>query len=395
MAYVQMRTGRDGISTWRVGWREAGKQVWSPPIGTGEGAAEMKALVERLGGDAALRILEQRTGRDVDRTLLLRDWFDQHLEHVESYAAQGTAYGYRGEAARTWLPRLGAMPLDAITAEDVAGWVAWQRAQETVRSARAREKARAAGLPEPACVLVAQKTIRNAHGLLSSVLQAAVERGHIAANPARGTKLPADAAEHEMEVLTRDEWARLHNAIPAHWRPLTGFLLVVGCRIGEATAVQVGDLDLEAGTVRLRRAWKKGDRDSRYLGATKTRRGLRTVVMGPGLAAALRPLVEGKPADALVFTAPRGGRVLAQHYRNRVWVRALADAGITKRVTPHGLRHTSASWLLMEGVAPQVVQHRLGHESLATTSKVYAHLLTDAQLAAADVMRGALPRIEG
>jgi len=39
-----------------------------------------------------------------------------------------------------------------------------------------------------------------------------------------------------------------------------------------------------------------------------------------------------------------------------------------------------------------VVQHRLGHESLSTTSRVYAHLLTDAQLAAVEVMDQATRR---
>ena len=40
----------------------------------------------------------------------------------------------------------------------------------------------------------------------------------------------------------------------------------------------------------------------------------------------------------------------------------------------------------MDGVLAQVVQHRLGHESLQTTSRVYAHLLLDAQRAAVDAI---------
>ncbi|WP_419404242.1 tyrosine-type recombinase/integrase, partial [Micrococcus sp. F3Y] len=69
-------------------------------------------------------------------------------------------------------------------------------------------------------------------------------------------------------------------------------------------------------------------------------------------------------------------------------VRAVDDAaaGIAKHLTPHSLRHTFASWALMDGVPAQVVQHRLGHESLQTTSRVYAHLLLDAQRAAVDAI---------
>jgi integrase len=249
---------------------------------------------------------------------------------------------------------------------------------------------------------VKQKTIRNAHGLLSSVLQAAVdaEPQLITRNPAKGVRLPEDEQHAEMEILDQDEWARLYDAIPERWRPLTGFLVVIGCRIGEATAVMVKDVDVSAGTVRLRRAWKKDAHDSRYLGSTKTKRGVRTVRMGPWLTETLKPLVTGRAADELVFTASGGGRVYAQHFRNRVWVPALERSGITKHITPHGLRHTSASWLLASGVSPIVVQHRLGHENLSTTSRTYAHLLTDAQAGAVDVMdravgEGAQGMIEG
>ncbi|MCV7588810.1 tyrosine-type recombinase/integrase [Micrococcus luteus] len=74
------------------------------------------------------------------------------------------------------------------------------------------------------------------------------------------------------------------------------------------------------------------------------------------------------------------------NFVERHWKPALAAAGITKDLSPHSARHTFASWALMEGVAPQIVQHRLGHESLETTSRRYAHLLLDAQRAAVDAI---------
>jgi integrase len=375
MASIARRRRTDGTEAWRVGYRQGGRLCWTPTIGTAEGAVEMKGLIERLGPDAALAILRQRSGRDVETSApLLRDWLERHLRLLEADATPGTIHEYRGMAARTWLPRLGPLPLDAITREVVTEWVAWQRKQVTRRGTR-----------------YSPKSIRNAHGLLSAALASAVDEGLIPKNPARGVGLPSDDAEHEMEVLTPAEWEALLDAMDPHYRPLTWFLLVVGCRIGEATAVQVRDLDHVRSTVRIRRAWKKGANDSRYLGSTKTRRGVRTVVLPRALADELAALVRGKPAGALVFTGPRGARVQAQHFRNRQWAKALERAGITKHITPHGLRHTSASWLLAEGVSPIVVQHRLGHESLSTTSKVYAHLLTDAQAGAVDVMERAAP----
>lgn len=375
MASIVVRRTKKGLPRYRVVWYRDGQQCWSPTLESAEGADELKSLVERLGPDEALKILHRRSGRDVDDVPLLRDWFEEHLAQLRGHATPGTIDGYRSLAANTWLPRLGALPLDAISRRAVQAWVGWQR-EQTTRYGRP----------------YAPKSIRNAHGLLSDTLKSAVDAELIPANVARGVPLPDDEVDREMEIFTEDEWARFIDAMDPHYRPLTRFLLVTGVRIGEATAVQVRDLDPVRHTVRIRRAWKKGERDSRYLGAPKSRRGVRTIVLSRAVSAELQELCAGKAAGDLVFTGPRGARIQAQHYRNRQWQRALEAAGITKDISPHGLRHTSASWLLGRGVSPIVVQHRLGHESLSTTSKVYAHLLTDAQLEAVDVMEAATAR---
>lgn len=370
MAQIQRRTSKDGRDSWRVGWYEDGRLRWSPTIATGEGAAEMQRMVETIGPAAALVVLNARSGRDVGTGVpLLRDYFDRHLDLLGGSATPGTVADYRRMAERTWLPSLGGLPLDTITRETVAAWVTWQR----------RQIAKRTGKPYSA------KSIRNAHGLLSSVLAHAVEDRavpQVTENVAYRTKLPHDEVGHELEVLTADEWARLEDAMQEHYRPLLRFLVATGCRFGEATALQVGDVDLGRRTVRIRRAWKKGEAGV-YLGAPKSERSRRTIVIGPAVVADLRAACEGKPYDALVFTGQQGKRITAQHFNTRQWARAKAAAGITKPITPHGLRHTSASFLLARGESPLVVQRRLGHESLATTSKVYAHLLTDEQIGAA------------
>jgi site-specific recombinase XerD len=57
------------------------------------------------------------------------------------------------------------------------------------------------------------------------------------------------------------------------------------------------------------------------------------------------------------------------------WLPRLArQAGIEKRVHAHGLRHTHAYELMMEGVEIAVIQRQLGHVSLATTSIYLNHI---------------------
>ena len=398
MASIQTRTTKAGEPTHRVGYMHDSKDgrgrrlQWTHSVASADAAVEMKNLFEKLGPELALATIAARIGRDVETMPLLRDRLDKHLEDLAAHATPGTIADYRKMAARTWLDRLGDLPLDSITRDHVVEWVAWQRAQETERSAKRRAKARAAGQSEPSVETVAPKSIANAHGFLSSVLAGAVEAEIISRNVARGVTLPDDAETPEMEIFTEEEWQAFYSAIPLHYRPLTLFLVATGVRISEATAVQVRDLDLTRSrpTVSIRRAWKKGAANARKLGSPKSKRGRRTIVLPPELHDDLVRLAQGRDARAFLFTGPRGAVIHPNNFRERQWARAKKAAGITKDVTPHSLRHTSASWLLGAGVAPQVVQHRLGHESLATTSKVYAHLLTDAQVAAADVTAGAL-----
>lgn len=54
--------------------------------------------------------------------------------------------------------------------------------------------------------------------------------------------------------------------------------------------------------------------------------------------------------------------------------RLAARAGVTKRVHPHGLRHTLAFELMMEGVPVPIIQRQLGHASLATTQRYLDHI---------------------
>ncbi len=84
------------------------------------------------------------------------------------------------------------------------------------------------------------------------------------------------------------------------------------------------------------------------------------------------------------------GHIPNSWFRRNVWNKALDEADIGFRVTPHDLRHAHASWLLAGGADIQVVMERLGHGSMTTTAK-YLHTLPNAHeaaLQALDAIRG-------
>lgn len=98
----------------------------------------------------------------------------------------------------------------------------------------------------------------------------------------------------------------------------------------------------------------------------------------------------GKDTPRHVRSVASDGHIAGDWFRTQVWNKAVADADLGFRVTPHGMRHAHASWLLAGGADVKVVMARLGHGSITTTARYFGTLPTDddAALAALDAIRG-------
>lgn len=100
------------------------------------------------------------------------------------------------------------------------------------------------------------------------------------------------------------------------------------------------------------------------------------------------------PED-LVFTAPDGGPVQLNLWRQRFWVPAVREAGLV-HLRPHDLRHTAVALWIAAGANPKEVATRAGHSSVSFALDRYGHLfpgseqkLNDALDALADAARSA------
>ena len=58
----------------------------------------------------------------------------------------------------------------------------------------------------------------------------------------------------------------------------------------------------------------------------------------------------------------------------------------------HGLRHSSATWMIGSGVSPKLVQQRLGHANVAITLGLYSHVMPGHDREAAEALAAALAR---
>ncbi|WP_106539597.1 tyrosine-type recombinase/integrase [Haloactinopolyspora alba] len=372
MASIQERPGASGNTSYRVMFRIDGKQT-SETFEDQATALEFAALVDQAGGASARRIRDARSGEGVAAGNIptLREFFDR-WQKTRTDVTEGTIAEDARMAGRSWMPAFGAWPIDTIQRDDITEWIQKRRYSTTQRGERIRSK-----------------TVKNEHGLLSTVLTAAVPK-HRPDNPARGITIPDDVQE-EMVFLTQAEFYILLSYIPEYWRPLVTVAAATGLRWGELTALRWMDVDLVATPPRLTvvQSWKRGA-TTRVIGTPKTKRSRRTVSLPPRAVAALQPL-QDRP-DVLVFRGQKGGRVHHQNFHPRVWHRAVGQANdprdkngtelvdaprITKRPRIHDLRHSHASWLINEGVDLFKISRRLGHESIQTTTDTYGHLLPD------------------
>ena len=141
-------------------------------------------------------------------------------------------------------------------------------------------------------------------------------------------------------------------------RALIAVLWRCGLRISEALSLELRDVDLQAGTVRVRHG--KGDR-SRTVGLDEQT----TALLGRWLDRR-RQLSPG--ARGPIFCTLQGGRIDSSYVR-RLLPRRARKAGIDRRVHAHGLRHTYDAELAREGTAINVIRDALGHTSLAVTDR--------------------------
>lgn len=158
-------------------------------------------------------------------------------------------------------------------------------------------------------------------------------------------------------------------------------MLATGARVSELAAVQIRDVDLASGIVRI---VEKGNRERQVF------------LANDGLADAVRGHVlrDRSPAcrESRLLVDAAGHALSPASIRARL--KSLASAaGLSRGVTPHMLRHTAATTLIESGVDIRFVQKLLGHRSISTT-QIYTHV-SDAALRDAIFTADICSRISG
>ncbi len=246
---------------------------------------------------------------------------------------------------------------------------------------------------------LAPATVLLHHRVISRALKVAMQRGRIARNVATLVDAPT-VTRDEITPLTAAEARRLLDAareLPngSRW----SVALALGLRQGEALGLLWDAVDLEAGTLTVRRALQRHKGKGLVLVEPKSKAGRRTIKLPDPLRDALRThrarQLEQRMAAAnvwedggFVFCQPNGRPIDAR----QDWLawKALLQAAGVRDARLHDARHTAATMLLQQGVPARVAMQVLGHSQISLTLGTYSHVVPELADEAAERMGAAL-----
>jgi integrase/recombinase XerD len=183
----------------------------------------------------------------------------------------------------------------------------------------------------------------------------------------RRRRLPRALSRSEVSCLLSAHAIEATHGLNGHPDFLTVLRLMVstGVRVGELCKMRIEDVSADGSSIRV---LGKGSRDRvAYVGDTGLRRELLQLIKARRRAS---------HAFGSLLVNRHGAPLRPQSIRSKLR-RHGVEAGLTRRVTPHMLRHTAATLLIESGVDIRFVQRLLGHSSIATT-EIYTHVSDEA-----------------
>ena len=276
-------------------------------------------------------------------------WVDPYINHliVEKGLAQKTIEAYSADL-NTFMAFLETQQISHIEAADTAAILKYLiDLRKTGRGARTRARH-----------LVA---IRGFYHFLTQ--KGALQRNSakMVDLPKSGLKLPDVLSQEDVVLLL--SMPDLEKPLGMRDAAMLETLYAAGLRVSELINLLVNTVNLEAGFVRV---IGKGNKERIVPIGTKALERLQSYLTHG------RPLLIKEHSSRFMFVA-RAGKPMTRQGFWKLLKRYTLQAGITKNVTPHSLRHSFASHLLEGGADLRAVQMMLGHVDIATT-QIYTHV---------------------
>jgi integrase len=263
---------------------------------------------------------------------------------------------------------------------------------------------------------LAPLTVKKITEVLHRELEMAVRWNFLVRNPADNADRPA-VPRRELPALGPDELNRLLGSatteaertdVPAQqqraakqWTVLWIVAIHTGLREGELLALTWDDVDLERGTLTVRRNLVRTHDQTPQFGEPKSQTSRRTVSLPASVVQVLtthkaqlakdRRAAEYSALFNLVFCSHIGTPLMRRNLL-RAFKVALTRAELPETVHFHDLRHAHATLLLRAGVPLKTASARLGHSGITITGDLYQHVASDLDVEAAERAAAALAR---
>jgi len=323
-----------------------------------DGRERSKTFTRKIEADRWLRQELSKVDRGdwVDPSagsISVEEWSETWFRSLHGLKPK-TLAGYESLLRTRVLPRFGDLALRSVTPAMVREWIA-DMMEEGLSAAR----------------------VRQARQVLHALFELAIIDGLIGKNPTQRVKSPP-VHPRRQRFLTAQEVALLAEAAEkrrAGSGMLIRFLSYSGLRWGEAVALRVRSVSAGGRRIRVQEAATEVG-GKLIFGTPKTHES-RTVILPRFIANRLASHLDGKPVDALVFTAPKGGPLRSANFRHNVWRPAINETGLPADLIPHDLRDTAASLMISAGATIKAVQRSLGHASAKMTLDTYGSLFED------------------
>ncbi len=343
---------KHSTATYAVHFRVNGKQVLKT-IGTNRRDAERYLL--NVKSEIAT------TGSfETMKTILFKDLAEKWYEQKQSDERRpGTLWAYRNRLDRHILPFLGKKIASQVTRSEI----------ESLKL-KLKEK-------------LSSRSTNFVLTQLTSIFRHGVRLNFCKTNPVEFIERCKGVQKSAGSFLTTEEAGSLLEHCSEPHRTIFLTMFTTGCRIGELSALMWKDVDFRSNLIHIQRnvffgpPGKYGMKATWVFQEPKSADGVRKVFMIAGLKAALIRHKEASVPNkyGLIFATSRGN----PHDRStlgKVLVASLERAGI-KRIRPHDLRHSNASWLLSRGIDLASVSKHLGHSSVQITGDIYHHVLPE------------------
>ena len=359
-----------------VGHKEDGKPIYRSVF-----AEKQSDLMPKLH-----ELKDQYAGVELteDSSITLGEWLSRWLEEYKKPTLRPSTFvGYSKDIANHILPYLGSKRLTQLKTADIQ-----KHYNRLLESGRIQDNGKGKGL--------SNATVRGIHMVLREALDSAVREGLIPKNPADGTS-PPKIYRSEKQVLTKDQLETFMKLIEddEEWYDFFYTEIITGMRQGEICGLRWEDFDREKRTLRVARSVDFVNKEL-VVGETKTDDGKRTIYLPDSLWHILTERQRQKGAfSEWIFPnllKPEWPLNPSRAYRQ---LKKLLEIGGLPSIRFHDLRHTFTSHAANSGIAPKTLSEIVGHTKASFTLDHYAHVTSDMQKNAANIVTNYITDILG